>query len=96
MKARGNRRERGAGLVEYALLVTLIAVVCQGAVTFFGDATDQSLQDSATAIGAAPDADDEDALVAEVDDEELVDEGADEDEDEGNNGRRRRRRGPDG
>ncbi len=28
--------ERGASLVEYALLVALIAVVCIGAVTFLG------------------------------------------------------------
>lgn len=28
--------ERGASLVEYALLVALIAVVCVGAVTFLG------------------------------------------------------------
>jgi pilus assembly protein Flp/PilA len=30
------RTERGASLVEYALLVALIAVVCIGAVTFIG------------------------------------------------------------
>ncbi|MEM7321939.1 MAG: Flp family type IVb pilin [Actinomycetota bacterium] len=29
--------ERGASLVEYALLVALIAVVCIGAVTFLGN-----------------------------------------------------------
>ena len=32
------RREDGASLVEYALLVGLIAVVCIGAVTFLGGA----------------------------------------------------------
>ena len=30
------KSERGASLVEYALLVALIAVVCIGAVTFLG------------------------------------------------------------
>jgi pilus assembly protein Flp/PilA len=35
LKAR-VRSERGASLVEYALLVALIAVVCIGAVTFLG------------------------------------------------------------
>lgn len=30
------RSERGASLVEYSLLVALIAVVCVGAVTFLG------------------------------------------------------------
>ncbi len=35
LKARVDS-ERGASLVEYALLVALIAVVCIGAVTFLG------------------------------------------------------------
>ena len=34
-----RRRERGASLVEYALLVALIALVCIVAVTFFGTQT---------------------------------------------------------
>ena len=34
--ARTNRDERGASLVEYALLLALIAVVCIAAVTFLG------------------------------------------------------------
>ena len=33
---RDRTRERGASLVEYCLLVGLIALVCVGAVTFFG------------------------------------------------------------
>ena len=32
-----TKSERGAALVEYALLVALIAVVCIGAVTFLGN-----------------------------------------------------------
>ena len=36
LKAR-TKSERGASLVEYALLVALIAVVCIGAVTFLGN-----------------------------------------------------------
>ena len=31
------KTERGASLVEYALLVALIAVVCIGAITFLGN-----------------------------------------------------------
>ncbi len=31
-----TKTERGASLVEYALLVALIAVVCIGAITFLG------------------------------------------------------------
>ncbi len=32
-----TKTERGASLVEYALLVALIAVVCIGAITFLGN-----------------------------------------------------------
>jgi pilus assembly protein Flp/PilA len=37
MRARYGSTERGASLVEYALLVALIAVVCIGAVTLLGN-----------------------------------------------------------
>ena len=36
MRAKFGQDERGASLVEYALLVALIAVVCIGAVTILG------------------------------------------------------------
>jgi pilus assembly protein Flp/PilA len=36
VRARRGRSERGASLVEYALLVALIAVVCIVAITFIG------------------------------------------------------------
>ena len=36
VRARLGRDERGASLVEYALLVALIAVVCIAAVTILG------------------------------------------------------------
>ena len=36
LRARFGNDERGASLVEYALLVALIAVVCIGAVSFIG------------------------------------------------------------
>jgi pilus assembly protein Flp/PilA len=39
LQARFTRTERGASLVEYALLVGLIAIVCVGAVSFFGSRT---------------------------------------------------------
>lgn len=35
-RASGRGRERGANLVEYALLLALIVVVCIGAVQLFG------------------------------------------------------------
>ena len=36
LRARLGRDERGASLVEYALLVALIAVVCIAAISFLG------------------------------------------------------------
>lgn len=44
--------ERGASLVEYALLVALIAVVCIGAVTFLGRAADTKFSSVGNAIGS--------------------------------------------
>jgi pilus assembly protein Flp/PilA len=38
------RSDRGASLVEYALLLALIAVVCIGAVTFLGGETSSSYE----------------------------------------------------
>jgi pilus assembly protein Flp/PilA len=37
LRAKFGNSERGASLVEYALLVALIAVVCIAAVTFLGN-----------------------------------------------------------
>jgi pilus assembly protein Flp/PilA len=45
--------DRGASLVEYALLLALIAVVCIGAVTFFGGSLDDSFSKSGSSIAAA-------------------------------------------
>ena len=39
ISARFTTSERGAALVEYALLVALIAVVCIAAITFIGQST---------------------------------------------------------
>jgi pilus assembly protein Flp/PilA len=36
LRARFGRDERGASLVEYALLVALIAVICNVAIAFLG------------------------------------------------------------
>jgi pilus assembly protein Flp/PilA len=44
--------ERGASLVEYALLVALIALVCVAAVGFFGDETSESFSVSASHLGS--------------------------------------------
>jgi pilus assembly protein Flp/PilA len=42
--------ERGASLVEYALLVALIAVVCIAAVTFIGQSADTKFSTVGSAI----------------------------------------------
>ena len=53
--ANTNRRrsERGAGLVEYALLLALIAIVCFGAVSFFGSNNGAGFGKSKSCIDAA-------------------------------------------
>ena len=47
---RSDRSEAGASLVEYALLLALIAVVCVAAVTFFGGEVSDSFSKSASRI----------------------------------------------
>ena len=50
LKARIND-DSGASLVEYALLVALIAVVCIAAVTFLGEAASSNFQEVGDSIG---------------------------------------------
>ena len=50
MRSGIRAKERGASLVEYALLIGLIAVVCVGAVTYFGQETGSALEDTAVAV----------------------------------------------
>ena len=50
IRARFGRDERGASLVEYALLVALIAVVCVVALRFLGNTTDDTLSDVSSDI----------------------------------------------
>jgi Flp pilus assembly pilin Flp len=45
--------ERGASIVEYALLVALIFVVCVVAVTIVGDETGSSFSNTADAVSQA-------------------------------------------
>jgi Flp pilus assembly pilin Flp len=42
--------DQGASLVEYSLLLALIAVVCLGAVTYFGSNVGKSLSRSGSSI----------------------------------------------
>jgi len=48
--ARFVREEEGASLVEYVLLIALIAVVCVGAVTLLGGNVNTKLGTAATAL----------------------------------------------
>jgi pilus assembly protein Flp/PilA len=50
LRARLARGERGASMVEYALLVALIAVVCIGAVTLIGNGARNALSSAGTTI----------------------------------------------
>ena len=51
LRARFGDTERGASLVEYALLVALIAVVCIAAVTLLGSNASDKLDSVADSIG---------------------------------------------
>jgi len=53
VRARFGDDERGASLVEYALLVALIAVVCIIAITFLGESADSKFSTIGNSINAA-------------------------------------------
>ena len=52
LRARFSDSERGASLVEYALLVALIAVVCIAAVTLLGKNASSKFDSVGTSIGS--------------------------------------------
>jgi pilus assembly protein Flp/PilA len=52
VRARWGGDETGASLVEYALLVALIAVVCILAITFLGRSTGDKLSTLGSAVGS--------------------------------------------
>jgi len=45
------KTERGASLVEYALLVALIAVFCIAAMSFLADKADDKLSEAGNSMG---------------------------------------------
>ncbi len=47
--------DRGAGLIEYCLLVALIALVCFSAIAFFGRGSGNSVDNSKNCLQAAYD-----------------------------------------
>jgi pilus assembly protein Flp/PilA len=53
LQGRFNRDEKGASLVEYVLLVALIAVVCIAALTLLGGSASTKLSSVGNAISSA-------------------------------------------
>lgn len=53
MRARFADSERGASLVEYALLVALIALICIVALEFLGESASSSLDSAGVGISTA-------------------------------------------
>lgn len=53
LRARFGDTERGASLVEYALLVALIAVVCILAISFLGHAASSKFSTVGSAVSTA-------------------------------------------
>lgn len=52
-RLRRGRDERGASLVEYAMMMALIAIVCVTAISFFGSGNAGSVDSSADSIVTA-------------------------------------------
>jgi pilus assembly protein Flp/PilA len=50
LHSRFGRSERGAGLIEYALLVALIAMVCIIAITLLGSSTSHRFSSVGSAL----------------------------------------------
>jgi Flp pilus assembly pilin Flp len=51
VRARFGRTQRGASLVEYLLLVMLIAMVCLSAVMWFGQSNSTKISDIGSRVG---------------------------------------------
>ena len=51
VRARFGKSERGASLVEYVLLVSLIAVVCIAAITFLGNNASTKFSSVGSSLG---------------------------------------------
>ena len=51
LQAKFSKTERGASLVEYALLVALIAIVCIAAVGLLGNSANDKFKSAASSLG---------------------------------------------
>ena len=54
LRRRVIRAERGASLVEYALILALIVVVCVVSVSMFGGGLNNSFSKDASSVAATP------------------------------------------
>ena len=54
IRIRLQRDSRGASLVEYALILALVVVVCVVSVTLFGGALNNSFSKDASSVAATP------------------------------------------
>ena len=52
LRAKFSNSERGASLVEYALLVALIAVICIVAIAFLGRSASQKFSTVGSSVGS--------------------------------------------
>ena len=52
LRAKFGNTERGASLVEYALLVALIAVICIVAIAFLGKSASQKFSTVGSSVGS--------------------------------------------
>jgi pilus assembly protein Flp/PilA len=52
LRAKFGNSERGASLVEYALLVALIAVICIVAIAFLGKSASQKFSTVGSSVGS--------------------------------------------
>ena len=52
-RAEADEAQRGASLVEYALLVALIALVCVAGVIVLGESASDSLSESGSSVASA-------------------------------------------
>ena len=43
--------DRGASIVEYALLISLIVLICIASITVFGDSTSEGISTAAVSMG---------------------------------------------
>lgn len=54
---RDRKQQKGQSMAEYAIIISLIALVCIGAITMFGDKIKQVFEKGSNALDSGLDAD---------------------------------------